>query len=129
VAFVDLPPPNELIGVIAALLENLGQEARTESLAVIVAGSGALAADVRREVVSRIEGATVLSPSDAKGLEFFRGILVDLTGETDEPHRVTRARYQVLSGLYVGATRFRDRLIVVAPPASPARGNRTSGHD
>ncbi len=121
VEFVDLPSLADLAPMVTELVRGLQQEASTESLAVIVAGAGAEIDAFRHDLIRRVDDVRVLSPADAKGLEFFRGVLIDLTGEDANPLRITRARYQALSGLYVGTTRFRDRLIVVASPASPAR--------
>ena len=61
----------------------------------------------------------VLNPSEAKGREFFAGVVIDgiMHNEID-PAMVSLATYRSLSGLYVALTRFRDSVEVISISSS-----------
>ncbi len=74
------------------------------------------------------QGVPARSASEVKGLEFFRGIVVDRlppqpTGGGPSP--ITAAGYRAQSGLYVAVTRFRDKVTILTPhPSRLVEGNR-----
>jgi hypothetical protein len=82
---------------------------------IIVAGEqSGIHAEIREAVNSLDSEVPVLSPAEAKGLEFFAGIVVDALdygGRQDTDVEITRGRYKELSGLYVAISRFRDRAV------------------
>lgn len=110
--------------VLVAVEQAMGRLRRAyppDSLAVVVV-SAANPDLTAYEVLA--DGAAVLRPYDAKGREYLAGVVVDLLDDVrahDEILAVTEHRYQALSGLYVGVTRFRDRVEVISTSAtSPA---------
>jgi len=106
------------------------------SKAVIIVSEGeevgATRSLIEDELIRQGLEAEVLTPAEAKGREFFAGVLIDrLTytplGPTDGngTSPVTEARYRQLSGLYVGLSRFRDRVVCLYDSTrSPLHGLR-----
>jgi vacuolar-type H+-ATPase subunit F/Vma7 len=65
--------------------------------------------------------AQVLTPEQAKGQEFFAGVVIDMLEHSPAADDViTKSRYRALSKLYVATSRFRDQLIcLILSPSSP----------
>lgn len=79
-----------------------------DGLGVVVVGD---AGDIIATL--RALGIAAFNASDVKGLEFFRGLVVDCLPDVfldDGPTSTTAAGYRDQSGLYVALTRFRDQV-------------------
>ena len=107
----------QLTGLLTQVLMELDRAYGSHrSRAVIVAAGEHLDmyAEIR-EAVKRLDPEIlVLSPVQAKGLEFFAGVVIDALeygAGQDAEVGITRGRYKQLSGLYVALSRFRDRAV------------------
>lgn len=64
--------------------------------------------------VEELVGSEIYTPVSAKGREFFAGIIIDLSNPPEindkGKYKVKDNSYMKLCGLYVGITRFRDRV-------------------
>ena len=82
-----------------------------DGIGIVVVGESGPMIDALRQ-----RGVPASSPAEVKGLEFFRGIIVDRLGPyTGGNGRIptTSAGYRAESGLYVAATRFRDQVTLI----------------
>jgi hypothetical protein len=120
-------PADALSRTVEAVKELADRYGTVSALSVIVVedAQGTLTRDLNTALASACPGVPVVAPAEVKGDEFLAGVVVDglphPPREGDAPEEVTIGRYKALSGLYVAATRFRDRLtIITTSPDSPA---------
>lgn len=82
--------------------------------AVIVAADSDTLSTLESSIKSKDVETPILSPEQAKGREFFAGVVIDLTdfyNKRDGDKIVIKSKYyDDISGLYVAVSRFRDRL-------------------
>lgn len=118
---VDKVADSDRLKTVVARVHELRTEAGDDGIAVIVVAGNSDIKSIERDIQFQLgDNIPVLSSVKAKGLEFFRGVVVDcLNYDNAAQRQITQARYRLLSQLYVGATRFRDRLIVVTTQGSP----------
>lgn len=101
--------PGEIVGQVIARARELHAVSGTwDGIGVVVVGGDGSTIDALRA-----EGVPAFDPSQVKGLEFFRGLVLDLLPAVPfdgGPTPITAAGYRAQSGLYVAVTRFRDQV-------------------
>ena len=117
--------PRSLISNAVDACRRLAAETDEVLSAILVCDSPREFLVAKDELQSEFPEANVYAPRDCKGLEFRRGLVVDLVShETIRADSVVHSRYQLLLGLYVGITRFRDSLTCVVTSNSPLYRDR-----
>lgn len=105
----------ELLELILSTLDLFDQKYSGDyTKAIIAVASTDVVSELREDAKALEINAPVLEPIEAKGMEFFAGVVVDLLDSSYEESEgrflVTSSKYKQLSGLYVAVTRFRDRV-------------------
>ena len=99
---------------VSEILAQLRKKYKADELAVIVVTQTQEGLLQDRLLLDR-GVCSVLTPSEAKGREFFAGVVVDGIRHNEiDPAMVSLATYRSLSGLYVALTRFRDSVGVIS---------------
>jgi hypothetical protein len=125
-AVVTGPEVKEVLVGQTELLARVVQEAEeTRTEAGTWEGIGVVVVGDAEQLIEQLEthGIPAFRPADVKGLEFFRGIILDNlpSPQSDNaPIPTTAAGYRAQSGLYVAMTRFRDQVTLFTPHANRA---------